>query len=252
MTTLDENLTIDGGEFTGVVPGRGVLEGAFILLDVLAGYEDGAGLSELARAAGLPKATTYRLVQQLVELGAVERHGSRYIVGRLLVRLGAGWRPNLELHQAALEPVRALAARSKAAVTVSVLRDGNLRAVTSAPGATGAEAYALPVGRELAARTAAGLVLFAAEAGGAHNRDLPWRGGQGPKPNWADRLAVDQQNVLPGVCCVATAVCLPDGRPVAAISALTFSTAVPGGLGDQVRQASWAITRNLAVPRTPG
>lgn len=251
MRTLDEDLKVGNRELSGVVPGRGVLEGAFVLLDALARSENGIGLSSLARAADLPKATTYRLVQQLVELGAVERHGRRYVVGRLLMRLGAGWRPDLELRQAAAEPVKALAARSKAAVAVSVLRGGELRSVTSSPGATG-QVSALPVSGELTARTAPGRVLFAAYQCGANNKDVSWRGGRNPNQGWADRLVVDQQDVLPGVCCVAAAVCLPDGRPVAAISALILGTTVPLGLGDQVRHTSWAITRNLIGPRVPG
>lgn len=248
MTTLDEKPSAGAGEFRVGAPGRGVLEGAFILLDVLAGYESGAGLSALARQADLPKATTHRLIEQLVALGAVERHGRRYVVGRLLGRLGASWRPNPELHQAAIEPVKMLAARSRAAVVVSMLHDGKLKPVTSASGAMSASVYALPTSRDLAERTAAGRVLFAADATGACERGSPWHCGKSPISDWADRLAVDQQDVLPGVCCVATAVCLPDGRPVAAISTLTLGTAVPRGLGDLVRQASWSITRNMAGP----
>lgn len=41
--------------------GRGVLEGAFSLLEALAGVDE-AGLSDLAVRAGLPKATAHRLL----------------------------------------------------------------------------------------------------------------------------------------------------------------------------------------------
>lgn len=54
--------------------GRGVLEGAFIVLDALARVPAGAGLSALARDTGLSKATVHRLLEQLVNLGAVQRH----------------------------------------------------------------------------------------------------------------------------------------------------------------------------------
>lgn len=248
MTTLDENLPVGAAELRTGAPGRGVLEGAFILLDVLAQYEDGAGLSELARATDLPKATTHRLVKQLVVLGAVERHGRRYFVGRLLGRLGASWRPNPNLYQAATGPVTTLAARSKSAVAVSMLHDGELKLLTSASGARSPAVYGLPASGGLAERTAAGQVLFDADAAGAYDRGPAWQGGGSPMGDWADRLVADRQDVLPGVCCVATAVCSPGGLPVAAISALTLGTAVPRGLGDLVRQASWSITRNLAGP----
>ena len=68
--------------------GRGVLEGAFELLDVLARCEDGAGLSMLARATALPKPTVHRLLQQLVAQGAVQCHGPSYFIGSRLAQLG--------------------------------------------------------------------------------------------------------------------------------------------------------------------
>lgn len=49
----------------------GVLEGGFHVLDLLPRPEGRMGLSRLARESGLPKATAYRQVEQLVELGAV-------------------------------------------------------------------------------------------------------------------------------------------------------------------------------------
>ncbi|MDT7566078.1 MAG: IclR family transcriptional regulator, acetate operon repressor, partial [Pseudonocardiales bacterium] len=73
--------------------GRGVLEGAFELLDVLSRMPSGAGLSGLSRDSGLPKATTHRLLEQLVALGAVQRDGQRYYVGGALARLGRSWQP---------------------------------------------------------------------------------------------------------------------------------------------------------------
>jgi hypothetical protein len=50
--------------------GRGVLAGAFDVLDALAEADDGLGLTALARAAGLAKTSTYRLAEQLADLGA--------------------------------------------------------------------------------------------------------------------------------------------------------------------------------------
>jgi IclR family acetate operon transcriptional repressor len=60
------------------VRGRGVLEGAFALLETLRRYADGAGVTELARACGVPKGTVHRLLDQLVAVGAVERYDGRY------------------------------------------------------------------------------------------------------------------------------------------------------------------------------
>ncbi|MGW4799449.1 helix-turn-helix domain-containing protein, partial [Nonomuraea sp. NPDC004297] len=48
--------------------GRGVLHGAFAVLEELAKREE-AGLTQLALATGLPKATTHRLLCRLADLG---------------------------------------------------------------------------------------------------------------------------------------------------------------------------------------
>jgi DNA-binding IclR family transcriptional regulator len=46
-------------------------------------------LTELARAAQLPKSTVHRLLARLVELDAVEHHGSGYKLSVSLIQLGA-------------------------------------------------------------------------------------------------------------------------------------------------------------------
>ena len=61
--------------------GTSVLERAFSLLEVVGSDGTSVGLAELARRAGLPKATAYRLANQLVELGALERVGEEYQLG---------------------------------------------------------------------------------------------------------------------------------------------------------------------------
>ncbi|WP_157110519.1 helix-turn-helix domain-containing protein, partial [Nocardia anaemiae] len=77
---------------SGAIGGRGVLEGAFALLEVLA-HGNAMGLTRLASAAGLPKATAYRLLNQLVAEGAVQRLGGRYRIGPRVFRLGQTWQP---------------------------------------------------------------------------------------------------------------------------------------------------------------
>ena len=53
---------------------RGVLDGAFAVLDALAHADQGLGLTALARASGLAKTSARRLAEQLVMLGAAD-HG---------------------------------------------------------------------------------------------------------------------------------------------------------------------------------
>src|SRR5882757_7202056 len=70
--------------------GRGVLDGAFRLLDTLCALGD-AGLTALAAGSGLPKATAHRLLEQLVRQGAVERAEARYRIGPRLFQIGQSW-----------------------------------------------------------------------------------------------------------------------------------------------------------------
>ena len=46
------------------------------------------GVSDLARTTGLPRTTVHRVVNQLVDVGALGRVGTRYRLGPTLVELG--------------------------------------------------------------------------------------------------------------------------------------------------------------------
>ena len=122
--------------------GRGVLEGAFLLLNEIVDTEE-RGLSELAARTGLPKATAHRLLEQLVRLGAIERRDGRYRMGQTMFRLGSGWRTGSELRSAAMNPLRQLAtALPGASLTVTVPDNG----YTLVVGARHGEAHdALPM-----------------------------------------------------------------------------------------------------------
>lgn len=232
---------------TGTANGRGVLEGAFHLLDVLAAAEDGAGLSELARDAGMPKATTYRLLRQLANLGAVDRHGQRYFVGPRLARLGGAWQPDPRLQAAAREPVRLLSALTTTVTFLTVLEGDRVRVITATRGEIREVPPVLP-GSELAEATAAGRVLLMQRPDGDAAPPgftlAEWRRAQAAFRR-SGSIAADHQEVLPGVCCVAVPVRRPDGEIVASVSALAMRPAVPAGLTELVLRASREITRNL-------
>lgn len=99
--------------------GRGVLEGAFLLLEELARSGE-MRLTQLADAAGLPKATAHRLLAQLLIQGAVERRAGRYRIGPQMFRLGHAWQPAPALRTAARRPLRELvAATPRASLSVA-------------------------------------------------------------------------------------------------------------------------------------
>lgn len=82
--------------------GQSVLDRAFKLLGVFGSDGLQLGLAELARKAELPKATAFRLANQLVALGALERSRSGYRLGMRLFELGSKVSCQRRLRDAAL------------------------------------------------------------------------------------------------------------------------------------------------------
>ncbi|MGW3287119.1 IclR family transcriptional regulator [Streptomyces sp. NPDC001002] len=200
--------------------GRSVLEGAFGLLGAVERAGE-AGLTRLAAECGLPKTTAYRLLEQMVELGAVERSRRGYRMGPLTFRLGQSWQPHPGLRSAARAPALRLARVTGATVGINVLREGQTLVLDWTLGDTPAELGQLLEGVAWPWFTAAGKVLVAA----AHPRVPP-----GPLPaSWrqecaairARGVAFDREELMAGVCCLAVPVHGPSGVPVASLSLVT-------------------------------
>lgn len=218
-----------------------MLEGAFALLGAVERAGE-AGLTRLAAECGLPKTTSYRLLEQLVDLGAVERSRKGYRMGPRIFRLGQGWQPYPGLRAAARAPARRLARVTGAAVGLNVLREGQTLVLDWTPGETAAGAP----GRSLDGGvwpwfTAAGKVLVAA----AYPR-LPL----GPLPGSWQReaeairhrgVAFDREQVAAGVCCVAVPVHGPNGTPLASLSLVTDPAHSLDRLGGVARQTARMI-----------
>jgi IclR family acetate operon transcriptional repressor len=231
---------------TQVCNGRGVLEGAFEILDALGRADAGLGLTELANATGLAKTTVRRLAEQLVAVGAAQRIERRYFVGPTIARLGRCWQPDPQLRQAACGPIRTLAAFAHTAAAVYVVHERRAHLVTAAvcrghswlpPGDLDAES--IP-------HTAVGRVLLTTQdtggGGGAiavgqwrHQLDLrDWRA-----------VVTDDPKASQGICWVAAPVWRPDGRCAAAVAALVVAPTVLPGLKDRVVCAAGQIGQNL-------
>ncbi|MGI5131411.1 helix-turn-helix domain-containing protein [Pseudonocardia sp. CA-107938] len=231
-------------EMTGSPSGRGVLEGAFGLLQVLARHPDGLGLSQVARTAGIPKATAHRLLEQLVELGAAQRIERRYAVGTLMAELGESWRPRPALRRAARSPMSLLSRTSSACVMLSVTHRGETRMLAGNRGPL-QELPPLRLFDEFSSDTAAGRVLLhAADA------DDPATGGR-PREWRQERATLARTGWLVAehgsLSCVAAAVQEPGGATVASLSALVLRPTPPAGLPELVTRAAGEISRNLAA-----
>ncbi|MFJ6939013.1 IclR family transcriptional regulator [Streptomyces sp. NPDC101132] len=209
-------------------PGRGVLEGAFALLEALRLHGDEAGVTELALTCGVPKGTVHRLLDQLVAVGAVERRGARYRVGPQMFRLGQGWQPHPGLRAAARLPLHRLRGVTGASAVLAVMREDLALTVSSVPGEL---EPLVPVrdGVSFLLDTAAGKAL---------------RGPRGTGP------VLDREDVMDQVVCAAVPVRAPDGRTVAALAGLVRAGRSLDALAHAVAEAGLAITR--ALTRGPG
>src|SRR5271157_5024336 len=145
--------------------GRGVLDGAFAVLDALAHADQGLGLTSLARVSGLAKSSTHRLAEHLVRLGAVQCFEHRYYVGPRMLRIGQRWQPDPLLRRFAQAPVHALAVQSHAMASLRVLHEQRLRYVCAAV-PRGHACMPHPADPESIARTATGRVLYATQPAG--------------------------------------------------------------------------------------
>lgn len=99
---MGECLTAFQGMRSDERNGYSVLERGFRLLGAFGPEGRPLGLSELSRRAELPKATAFRLANQLVDLGALERSGDAYCLGTRLFELGSSVSRQRRLRDAAL------------------------------------------------------------------------------------------------------------------------------------------------------
>ncbi|MFJ9626368.1 IclR family transcriptional regulator [Streptomyces sp. NPDC101175] len=204
---------------TGSAGGRSVLEGAFALLEAVEQATE-AGPTRLAADCGLPKTTAYRLLEQLADLGAVERCGGSYRVGPGMFRLGRAWQPHPRLRTAAREPMRRLAELTGTTVGIAVLWKGETLMVEWRPDDT-ERPDPLQPRMTWPWFTAAGKVLVATAAPASLLGPLP--------PSWArDAAAIrergaafDREEVVSGVCCAAVPLLGAGSTPLAALCVLT-------------------------------
>jgi DNA-binding IclR family transcriptional regulator len=212
--------------FAGSPPGsgcsRGVLDGAFAVLDALAHADNGLGLTGLACASGLAKTSAYRLAEQLVSLDAVQRVDQRYYIGARIGRIGQRWQLEPRLRRAALRHVHALAVQSGAVASLRILHEGRLRMICLT--VRHGHAYMpSPVDPESAARTATGRVLYATQFPSDAALPACWTARQWRQLRESIRdqraTVVDHGEAFPGVYCVSAPVWWPNGTCAGAVTA---------------------------------
>ena len=217
--------------------GRGVLDGAFSVLDALARADEGLGLTALARASGLAKTSAHRLAEQLVTLGAVECFDHRYYVGPRMLRIGQCWQPDPLLRRCAQGPVHALAVQSRAMASLRILHDRRLRYVCAAV-SHGSAYFADHIAPESIARTATGRVLYATQS--ADEVALPGCWTRAEWRNLREALrdpratVTDRQDAVAGMCCVSAPVWWPNRACAGAVTVTVHAEDPPAGLATLV------------------
>jgi DNA-binding IclR family transcriptional regulator len=231
--------------------GRGVLDGAFAVLDALARTDEGLGLTALAGASGLAKSSAHRLAEKLVTLGAAQRFDQRYYVGPRMLRIGQRWQPEPLLRRCAQSPIHALAVQSRAMASLRILHEHRLRYICAAV-PQGHACMPDHVDPESIARTATGRVLYAAQSG--CDAVLPdcWT-----QSEWRNlrvslrdpRVAViDHQDALPGICCASAPVWWPNGACAGAVTVSVHGKDLPAGLPILVSHTACRIGAALRQP----
>ncbi|WP_225826713.1 IclR family transcriptional regulator [Streptomyces naphthomycinicus] len=226
--------------------GRGVLAGAFALLNSIEEAGE-ARLAALAAASGLPKSSAHRLLEQLVELGAVERSGGVYRMGPRIFRLGRTWQPYPGLLAVADGAVRRLAEATGATVTVCVLHEGRTMAAAAVQGEI-AELVPVEPGVTWPASTAAGKVLTAWTPPGTPVGPLsgPWRR---TASDIRERgVAFDREEVVPGVCCAAVPLYGPHGRVIASLASIVPAGRDLNAMAENLNRTARAIRDGLRRP----
>jgi DNA-binding IclR family transcriptional regulator len=136
---------------------------ALMILAAFRGGPEELGLSELARRAGVPKSTAFRLLSDLASAGFVERVGPTYRLGLSLFELGARVsfnRPN-GLREVAMHDLSQLYARTGLTAHLAVLSGSEIIWIERVGKPPKAGVLEVPGARVPATCTAAGKAIIA-------------------------------------------------------------------------------------------
>lgn len=221
--------------------------------------------AELSRRAGLPEASGYRLIQTLMEVGAVVcGPRGRYRPGMLLVSLSQNVSIGELLRDASHDIMRELSSNLKLIAHIGILEDGMVSYVAKV-GDSSEMSIHTRVGSQLEAYCSGlGKVLLAALPSDALEAFMLDGDFVALTPHTITDRAVlrveldtvriqgyatdDQENSL-GLCCIAVPIRDAEGRTVAALSVSGEASHMAAhrqeGLRDALLAAAAAIRRNV-------
>lgn len=142
---------------------------------LLGAFESGAvrlRLTELSRRSGVSKASAYRLAQELVHWGLLERRGEAYQLGMRLFELGQRVPASAVLRSVARPVLIDLHTATRGTVHLAVLDGGHVLYLEKIAGEANVHSHSAVGGRLPASCTATGKVLLALSEGGRAQLDL--------------------------------------------------------------------------------
>lgn len=233
--------------------------------DLLAAFRPGdtyLGVNELTRRTGIPKATVSRLVKEMEDIGLLERRETKVGLGLRLFELGERVSRRRSVREVALPYLADLRKATKQTVHLAVLDGVEVVYLERLPGheapwlpsGVGGRmpAHATGVGKALLAESEPA-VLDAVIAAGLHRVGPRTITFPGPLVRQLKRIAssgmaYEHEESAVGVACVACAIRVGDGPPVAAVSAAGWIGKVDiRRVGPAVHTTALSISRGLSL-----
>ena len=211
------------------------VEKALSIIDLLGTSSEGKRLTEIARDLGLPLSTVHRLLAVLRKTGYVSKDATsgRYVLGTKLLRLQVQVMGSLTLTRTALPVLRRLANQLEGAANLSILQLGRVLYLESVPSDRSISLYTPPGKTAPAHCTAMGKVLLAH----LDQEDLEAALAANPLERFTEQtitcrsalvrelerirsegFAIDNQEWVSGVRCVAAPIRNHAGEVIAAVS----------------------------------
>ncbi len=228
-------LVHNASEHLGEVRGETPALRLFSLLEVIATRDQSFSLQELVDETGLPKPTLHRMLAQLEAAGLLQREhdGRRYGTGLRLRRFAENLLFNDTCHGARHAVLRRLVEEIGESCNLTALSGGEVVYLDRVETPAALRFYLQP-GSRVPAHCSASGKLFLARMSPAQRRRLL---GHAPLERFTDRTltdldalerelhkvrrdgyAIDNEEFLPGLLCVAVPVCRGDERPKLAVA----------------------------------
>jgi IclR family acetate operon transcriptional repressor len=237
-----------------------VLGRALRILDAFTDGSSGLTLTALSQSTHLPKASLHRMLGQLVDLGMLERVGNSYFLGLHLFELAKQVPLQAELRETALPYLMDLYERVHETIHLGVLQDvevvyverlgGHQRGNCATRVGGRMPAYCTGLGKAMLARSSRDQVRQVIARGlkplTPHTICAPGLLIEDLVRGQTRGYAVDGEESMVGVTCVAAPIVGNNGRAIAAISVSgpTNRTNL-ARYGQAVVQAATGVTRSL-------